>query len=160
YFSVPTNFKEDRWVERAEARSGAASVVHHIVVFIMPPGKPFRPEGPGSTLCGMAPGDLPMILEPGFAKKIPAGSRLLFQMHYTPNGKEAVDRSTVGLIFAKKPPRHEVVTMPILNHWFITGAISIPAGADNFQVEATHTWRQNVRVMHFFPHMHLRGKDF
>ena len=160
YFSVQTNFKEDRWVERAEARPGATAVVHHILVFIMPPGKLFRPDKPGSTLCGMAPGDLPMILRPGFAKRVPAGSKLLFQMHYTPNGKAAEDRSSVGLIFAKKPPRHEVLTFPILNEWFLSRWLSIPAGAENHELEASHTWKENVRIIHFFPHMHLRGKDF
>jgi thiol-disulfide isomerase/thioredoxin len=160
HFVVPTNFKEDRWIERAEARAGATSVVHHIVVFIMKPGALFQPEASGSTLCGMAPGDLPMILQPGFAKKIPAGSKLLFQMHYTPNGKEAVDRSSVGLIFAKKPPKHHVLTKPILNHRFVMRLDSIPAGADNYQIEASHVWKRDARIIHFFPHMHLRGKDF
>jgi peroxiredoxin len=160
YFTVPTNFKEDRWVERAEARPGAAAVVHHMLIFIRKPGAIFNPEAPGSTLCGMAPGDLPLILKPGFAKKIPAGGSLIFQMHYTPNGKEAEDRSSVALIFAKKPPKHQVLTKPILNPWFMSRAQSIPAGAANHPMEASHTWKEDVRVMHFFPHMHLRGKDF
>jgi hypothetical protein len=160
YFVVPTNFKEDRWVERAEARAGSAAVVHHIIVFVMKPNEPFRPEAAGTTLCGMAPGDLPLILEPGFARKIPAGSKLLFQMHYTPNGKEMEDRSSVGLVFAKKPPRHEVLSLPILNPWFVNRLVSIPPGADNFRIEASQTWKEDVRILNFFPHMHLRGKDF
>jgi mono/diheme cytochrome c family protein/peroxiredoxin len=160
YISVPTNFTEDRWVERAEARPGAPSVVHHILVFIVPRGEVLRPDGPGSVLCGMAPGDMPMLMEPGFAKKIPAGARLLLQMHYTPDGKEHLDQSSIGLIFAKKPPRHRVLTKPILNSWFMGKWISIPAGADNFAVEADHVFREDVHVTAFMPHMHLRGKDF
>src|SRR5439155_15088955 len=35
-FYVPTNFKEDRWVVRAEAKPGSPAVVHHIVIFIVP----------------------------------------------------------------------------------------------------------------------------
>ncbi|MFO0876561.1 MAG: redoxin domain-containing protein [Gemmataceae bacterium] len=160
YFSVPTNFKEDRWVVRAEARPGAPEVVHHILVFIVPPGEVFRPDGPGNILCGMAPGDMPIVLEPGLAKKVPAGSRLLFQMHYTPNGKAQVDRSSVGLIFAKEPPRHRVLTRPILNRWFMSRLVSIPPGAENFPLEAEHTFRDNIHIVAFMPHMHLRGKDF
>ncbi len=160
YFRVDTNFKEDRWIERAEARAGAPAVVHHILLFIMEPGKLFRPDAPGSVLCGMAPGELPMMLAPGTAKKVPAGSRLLFQMHYTPNGKEAVDRSSVALVFAKKPPRHQVLTKPILNRWFMSQLISIPPGADNFEIEASTTFKEDVHITAFMPHMHLRGKDF
>jgi peroxiredoxin/mono/diheme cytochrome c family protein len=160
YIAVPTHFKEDRWVVRAEARAGAPEVVHHILIFIMPPGEIFRPDGPGNVLCGMAPGDLPMMLKPGFAKKIPAGARLLFQMHYTPNGKEQIDESSLGLIFAKEPPKHRVLTKPIHNGWFMAGWFGIPPGAENFAMEAAHTFKENVHLLAFMPHMHLRGKDF
>jgi peroxiredoxin len=160
YFTIPTNFKEDRWVERAEARPGAAAVVHHMLVFLLLPGQVFRPDGPGNVLCGMAPGDMPLVLGPGLAKKVPAGARLLVQMHYTPNGKEHLDRSSVGLIFAKKPPRHRVLTKPVHNGWFMSRLLSIPAGSKNFSIQADHTFREDAHVLAFMPHMHLRGKDF
>jgi hypothetical protein len=160
YFTVPTNFKEDRWVQRAEARPGAPEVVHHILVFIMPPGEVFRPDGPGNVLCGMAPGEMPMILKVGFAKKIPAGSKLLFQMHYTPNGKEHIDQSYIGLIFAKNPPKHRVLTKPVHNSWFMAKWFAIPAGAENYAIEADHNFKEDVHLLAFMPHMHLRGKDF
>jgi thiol-disulfide isomerase/thioredoxin/mono/diheme cytochrome c family protein len=160
YFSVPTNFKEDRWVVRAEARPGAPEVVHHILVFIVPRGEVFRPDGPGNVLCGMAPGDMPLMLAPGFAKKLPAGARLIMQMHYTPNGKAQSDVSEVGVIFAKGPPKHRVLTNPIHNRRFMARWMHIPAGAENHALEASYTFRQDVHVLAFMPHMHLRGKDF
>jgi peroxiredoxin/mono/diheme cytochrome c family protein len=160
YLSVPTNFTEDKWVERAEARPGAPEVVHHILVFIVPPGQRFRPEHPGAVLVGMAPGEMPLLLKPGQAKKVPAGARLIFQMHYTPNGKEQRDQSSIGLIFAKKPPRHRVLTNPIHDPWFMGRWKRIPAGAENHRMECGHTFKQDVRVLDFMPHMHLRGKDF
>jgi peroxiredoxin len=160
YITVQTNFKEDRWVQSAEARPGAPEVVHHILVFIMLPGEMFRPDGPGNVLCGMAPGDMPLMLKPGFAKKIPAGSRLLFQMHYTPNGKEQIDQSYIGLIFTKKPPKYRVLTKPVHNAWFMARWFGIPAGADNYAIEAGHTFKDDVHLLAFMPHMHLRGKDF
>jgi hypothetical protein len=81
-------------------------------------------------------------------------------MHYTPNGKAQSDRSSVGLIFAKKPPEHRVLTKPIHNGWFISKALAIPAGEENFAVPASHTFREDVHLVGFMPHMHLRGKDF
>jgi peroxiredoxin len=161
YFTVDPGFKEDRWIERAEAKAGAADVVHHIIVFISPPGEKPMPGGAGAgrrgmrLLVGTAPGDMPLILEPGQAKKVPAGSSLIFQMHYTPNGKEQKDKSCVGLVFAKEPPRYQVLTVGVSNQ-----RLSIPAGADAHPVESEFTLPEDGHLISFMPHMHLRGKDF
>ena len=97
---------------------------------------------------------MPTILPPGLAKKIPAGSKLVFEMHYTPNGTAQKDRSSLGLVFAKGPVQ-EVHTVPIFNAFF-----RIPAGADNHRVDAWYTFKRDARVIAFMPHMHVRGKDF
>jgi peroxiredoxin/mono/diheme cytochrome c family protein len=156
HYSVQTNFDEDKWIQSAEARPGAPEVVHHILVFIIPPGLKFIP-GSAETpvLCGMAPGEQPLILPPGMAKHLPKGSRLIFQVHYTPNGKAFKDRSTIGLVFAKEPPAQRVITQPVFNLFF-----SIPPGADNHQVESSYTFKEDGYIIGYMPHMHLRGKDF
>ncbi len=157
HLSVPTNFKEDVWVQAAEARPGNASIVHHIIVYVVPPGgNRGRVIGEGrGHLCGYAPGDMPSVYPEGTAKKIPAGSTLIFQMHYTPNGKQTVDRSKVGLILSKKPPQREALTVGIANPGF-----QIPPGADSFPVHSEQRFRNEVRLLAFMPHMHLRGKSF
>jgi hypothetical protein len=76
-------------------------------------------------------------------------------MHYTPSGVETEDRSSVGVIFAKSPPRREVKTRGIEDH-----AFTIPKGAKDYEVKATTTFRREAEIMSFMPHMHLRGKDF
>jgi peroxiredoxin len=156
YFYVDAPFTEDKWVERAEARAGAPEVVHHIIVFVLPPGKKFNPADPTvQTLAGTAPGDMPFIMPPGMGKRVPKGSQLVFQMHYTPNGRPHKDRSRVGLIFAKEPPKREVLTIPVYNYLF-----AIPPGADNYEVKSSYTFREDGYVVGYMPHMHLRGKDF
>jgi peroxiredoxin len=159
YFQVSTNFATDTWVQAAEAKPGNRALVHHIIVFIRPPkGREYndRDDQVGNGfLTGYAPGDMPTILEPGSAKRIPRGSDLVFQMHYTPNGLEGEDRSSVGLIFAKAPPRREVRTRGIEDH-----TLTIPKGAKNHEVKASTSFRREVEVLSFMPHMHLRGKDF
>jgi peroxiredoxin len=156
YFEVETNFTEDKWVERAESRAGSPEVVHHIIVFIVPPDRKFHRNNPDvPTLSGTAPGDMPLILQPGMAKRVPKGARLVFQMHYTPSGKAQKDRSRVGLIFAKKPPQREVYTLPVYNVFF-----RIPPGAANFEVKSSHTFKRDGSIVGFMPHMHVRGKDF
>jgi peroxiredoxin len=160
YFKVDPGFTEDRWIQRAEARPGASPVVHHIVIFIQRKGEFFNPDAPGAVLCGTAPGDMPLSLPDGFAKKVPAGARLIFQMHYTPNGKAQQDQSSLALIFAKKPPRHHVLTIPVYSTRFISRLDRIPAGAENYQIESEQVFEQDAHLLHFMPHMHLRGKDF
>ena len=155
YMRVPTGFSEDKWVQAAEARPGDRSVVHHIIVYVDPHGKGGPRQRQQGHLCGYAPGDMPSVYPLGAAKKIPAGSDLIFQIHYTPNGKPKVDRSKVGLIFAKAPVEHEAHTHGIAQQRFV-----IPPGADNHEVRSSFTVPRDVHLLSFMPHMHLRGKSF
>ena len=97
--------------------------------------------------------DAPVYL-PGMAKRIPAGSTLVFQVHYTTNGKPGKDRSKIGLIFAKEPPAREIRTGMIANAGF-----AIPPHAASHEVAAEATFSEDVKVWTLHPHMHLRGKD-
>jgi hypothetical protein len=97
--------------------------------------------------------DAPVFL-PGMAKRIPKGSSLVFQVHYTTNGTPGVDTSRIGLIFAKEPPKREVRTGMVLNPLF-----AIPPGAANHEIQAEATFTEDVNVWSLHPHMHLRGKD-
>ena len=166
YFVVPTGFKEDRWVRAAEVRPGARDVVHHVIVFVSEP-EDRRQKGANATpanrarglffsnlLCGTAPGEGPDYFPPGSAKLIKAGSDLIFQCHYTPNGKPARDRSSVGFIFAREPVRR-VYTRTALNSWF-----KIPAGEKSHKVLSRHVFRQDSWLVSMMAHMHLRGKSF
>jgi peroxiredoxin len=157
YFWVDPHFDEDKWVIQAEAKAGATSVVHHILVFIELPGTKFEPEKPiAPVLCGVAPGDTALVLPRGVAKRVPKGSKFVFQMHYTPDGKERKDRSSMGLVFAKAPPEREAITLGVCR----PGVLYIHAGADNEMAEADFTFREDGHILGFMPHMHLRGKDF
>lgn len=151
---VPTHFTEDKWVQMAEAMPGDRSVVHHIIVYVDDHAKDSGRER-DAHLCGFAPGDMPSVFPPGTAKKIPAGSDLVFQLHYTPNGKARIDRSKVGLTFAKTPVEHQARTVGIAQTRFI-----IPAEADNHPVRASYTFPRDAHLLSFMPHMHLRGKSF
>ncbi len=152
-FVVDPGFTEDRWVQAAEARPGNRAVVHHIIVYIKEAGKPlYALDGTASTLVGWAPGDMPAIYTPGTAKRIPAGSKFVFEMHYTPNGTEQTDRSRVGIIFAKEPPPHPVETNILANMLF-----RIPPGAAEHRGQHVYTFREDSRLLSFMPHMHLRG---
>jgi len=158
YFVVPTDFRDDVWVQAAEARPGNRGVVHHIIVYVRKPGQrgQDREDRIGDGLLTVfAPGDVPAMFEPGTAKKIPKGAQIVFQMHYTPNGIAGTDRSSVRLVFAKQPPRHEVRTRSIAQQRF-----AIPPGDGNYKVVSSCTFTKDALLVNLFPHMHLRGKDF
>jgi Copper type II ascorbate-dependent monooxygenase, C-terminal domain len=178
YEIVPTHFAKDKWVQMIELRPSSPAHVHHAVIYIRPPnsdwlrhapvGKPFTAsmlsdpeerrqahETTSDLLLVYAPGSAPDRFADGMAKFVPAGSDLVFQMHYTTNGEAAADQSSVGLVFAKSPPERRVITLQLNNH-----ALIIPPGADNFRVEVQGTLPNDATLLSFFPHMHLRGKRF
>jgi hypothetical protein len=182
YFVVPAGFAEDKWVEKIEVRPGNPKVVHHIIVGIRPPGvdmmreakigEPFVPpvkirpratqteQGALEVSSGEAagiyvPGGVPTSLKPGQARLIPAGSDLIFTMHYNAYGKADKDRSRVGFWFAKQPPKERVVQTLITNR-----DLHIPAGEGDHRVVARVTLQADATMLNMFPHMHVRGKSF
>jgi peroxiredoxin len=160
YFLVDPGFKEDTWIKAAECRPGNRAVVHHIIVGIAPGGAVGRGRDVGGVhsewLTATAPGGKPLVLKNGMAKLVPAGAKLVFQMHYTPNGTPQKDRSCVGFIFADK----DEVTKQVGTDKAANSGFRIPPGADNHKVEATHTFGKDMLMLAMFPHMHLRGKAF
>ncbi|HTN75637.1 MAG TPA: hypothetical protein VL096_10345, partial [Pirellulaceae bacterium] len=160
YFVVDPGFTEDKWIQAAECRPGNRAVVHHIIIGSAPGGKRGSGTGGGMLhsdwLTATAPGAEPLRLPEGLAKFVPAGSKIVFQMHYTPNGTAQEDRSCVGFKFADpKTVRKEVATEKASTQRF-----EIPPGADNHRVEATYTFPRDSMMLAMFPHMHLRGKSF
>lgn len=155
HFVVDPNWEEDKYICAADARPGNKSVVHHILVFILPPGQESR-RGLDAVLVGYAPGTLPVLLEDGVAIKVEAGSKLLFQMHYTPDGYEETDRSYAGVKFMDA----DDVTKLIRGRIAIQPKLNIPPYADNHSESAEYRVRRDELLVSMTPHMHLRGKSF
>jgi hypothetical protein len=159
-FEVDPGFGEERWVTASEIRPGSRAVVHHCTVFLKPPGAGDPEYTPGALgsfcLAATAAGTPPLVLPPGMAKRIPAGWRLVFVIHYAPNGTAQTDRTSLGLTLA--PPaavRREVVTRLLYDP-----DLAIPPHARDHRVE--HHWQApaDLLLLAMFPHMHLRGKSF
>ena len=178
YEIVPTGFGEDKWVQFSEIRPSSPQYVHHAVVYVRPPnstwlrsapvGVPFtafsfsdpklRAEAHETTtdmLLVYAPGSEPDRWPDGMAKFIPAGSDLVFQMHYTANGIAGGDQTSIGVVFSKQPPKQRALTLQLTNHTFV-----IPPRTDDYRVEVWGTMPNDCTLLSFFPHMHLRGKAF
>ncbi len=110
-------------------------------------------EGDVSYLTGYAPGMNETRLEPGAIKKIPAGSKIILQLHYSKIARSIQkDRSSVGLIFARNPGGREVLTRSVANGYFL-----IPPGAERHRTTACWTTNEDIHIVTLMPHMHLRG---
>ena len=178
YEIVPTGFTHDTWVRMSQVLPSSPEHVHHAVVYVRPPdskwlrhapiGMPFTasslsdPEDredaewtDSDILLVYAPGSSPDRWPDTMGKLVPAGSDLVFQMHYTTNGHAASDRSSIGLVLDDHPPAERVLTLQLTNDRFV-----IPPGVDNFRVEVHGTLPNDCTLLSFLPHMHLRGKRF
>ena len=160
--AVQTHLPEDKWVTAIEIRPSSPQVVHHVLVFVVyPPNHPRLGEQPrykdglDGYFAGLVPGQGHMVFPKGLAKFLPAEAMLIFQIHYTPNGTATTDRPKIGLVFSDKAPEHEVTTRGVFNTRF-----RIPPGDPNYQVAASHVFRNPVRLLSFNPHSHVRGKAY
>ncbi|MBA4016167.1 MAG: redoxin [Pirellula sp.] len=155
---VDTNLPEGRWVQAIEIRPGNREVVHHVLVFVATPsdtaGDIERQESGTAGFWGIyVPGNSALVYPEGMAKVLPAGAKLRFQMHYTPNGTATTDRTEIGVIYAKKPPVHDVRVTGVANL-----RLNIPPRDANFRSLGVLRLPYDVEVLSFLPHMHLRGK--
>jgi len=176
YVILPTGFTKDTWVQDVEAAPTDRSVVHHIVAYVRAPGSNYFKDQPKNTffeappsktdakapkddvptdwLVGYAPGQPPDMFKPGQAKLIPAGSDIVLELHYMPEGKATQDQARLGLVLAKQPPAERTMTLSAGNETF-----KIPPGDPNFRVDASYYIPQDVTLLGMHPHMHMRGKD-
>lgn len=166
---VPTNFTETQFLTAIEIVPTAREVVHHVLVFADVAGRPLDrlrnaiqrgngnrrvdDEEDGGFVGIYVPGNSVLQYPEGFAKELPAGATLRFQIHYTPNGTATQDQVKIGFKFASKPPRHVVHNTGISNRRF-----SIPPGAADHKVEAALPVPKDAVLLAFLPHMHVRGK--
>ena len=178
YLITPNLFPKDVWVRAAEFRIDQRTVVHHINAYARGPESSYLagyPKGEIVTatvadrgrrregervldrrmqLLGWEPGYRPMPWLADGAKQIRAGSDIVFEMHYSPNGKEVTDYSEFGIYLADAAPAERVVAIDTLRDL----DLAIPAGAPDYVSHASMTLAQAAKLVSIQPHMHRRGK--
>ncbi len=92
-------------------------------------------------------------------KLVPAGTDIIFSVHYTPNGKEVVDRPQVGFTVAKEEPKRQWLTWSV--HGLQDGQhFAIPPNDPSWAPPTgVITLLADAELVWLSPHMHLRGKD-
>ncbi|HET6422291.1 MAG TPA: redoxin domain-containing protein [Planctomycetaceae bacterium] len=156
YFMADPQLTEDKWVIGAEVIPGNRSVVHHVIVFAASKDGKVKDED-RQFLCAYVPGLRIGTYPKGMAKKLPAGSKLIFQVHYTPIGTEKEDLTKVGLLFGNDDEiTHEVQTVSTMSRNFKIE----PFKADQKFWTRPLTTPADVLMLSMSPHMHLRGQSF
>src|SRR3954454_14078915 len=156
YFTAKTGITEDRWIQAIEIHPSARAQVHHVLAYTQPAGSVPKPGGElgPDNIGGVTPNKPGLVFDPGVARLLKGNSDIVMQIHYTANGKEARDRTTVGVIYAKQPPTKMAAGGMAINPRFV-----IPANDGNAEVRATSLLNRDTIITGFTPHMHMRGKD-
>ena len=154
---VETGFMEEKWVEACEILPTERDVVHHVIVQIIQKGSDPKKigDGSGSFWAAYVPGNGARIFPAGFGRRLPAGAKLAFQIHYTPNGRAVREQMRLGLVFAKTRPAVEVESIGIAKR-----DLNIPPHAANHIERREQMAPFDFYITGFMPHMHLRGKAF
>jgi thiol-disulfide isomerase/thioredoxin len=172
FFRVRMDSPVDRWFRGVEIKPGSPEVVHHVALHVAPATKPDRNEGLAmmAQLYGIngekahlindfVPGDTynAKVYPPDQAVLIPKHSDLIFELHYTPNGRAQRDQSMVAFQWADGPPQDEVLTTVFRK---AIGRFRIPPHDPHYRVEDTYHFAHDVEIDAIRPHFHLRGKSF
>jgi hypothetical protein len=179
FLIVPLHLDHDVWVSAAEFRIDHSAVIHHINAFVRPPGSSYLAKFPAGQifiptvaqrgarrpdehvfdrrelLLGYEPGYMPMPWLPDAGKLIKAGSDIVLEMHYNPNGTPVTDFSELALYFAKGAPSRRIVAIDTLRDL----DLSIPPQQPDTVSRASMTLGQSATLLSIQPHMHMRGKS-
>jgi hypothetical protein len=152
YVNLPAGLVLDGpiWIQALEIRPDCPEVVHHMAL-VVTDAKQQR----GGTIDGHVPGKEPTTYPEGTARLLPKGSRFVFNIHFTPNGKPHEERMRIGIVLARTPPTQRVQTLIVHAPGFV-----IPPRQPDFVVRAERTMPETGRILRFVPHMHLRGRSF
>lgn len=152
-----TDLPEDKWVQGYEIIPTDRSVVHHVIVSTHEGKGKLRDqeEGDRGYWAAYVPGNGSKMYPEGFARKLTAGTRLSFQIHYTPSGHTTTDQLRIGLYFAKAPPRYAVQTIAVSDR-----QLTIPPGETHHIETKSQTAPFDLHVLSYVAHMHVRGKSF
>jgi peroxiredoxin len=160
WVKIPVPVKEDVWVRATQLKPSNNAVMHHGFVLVQYPKdraseQPAWDQGRNGFFAAHVPGLDPQPLPEGSGQLVPAGSMLMFQLHYVTIGTPEIDRPRLALYFHKTPPAMEYGVASASNR-----NIRIPAFKSEHQETAEMTFQEPVKLQGFYPHMHYRGRYF
>jgi len=186
-FVLPLNLDRDVWVRAIEFRPSARAAVHHSLFFLDSTGSaraldaedpgPGFPGGMGGvrisagrgglgntaqatgSLGGWALGGRALELPEGLAFPVAKGSDLILSTHFHPSGSTQMEKSTVGLYFASRPPTQAFTSIQLPPIFGVLEGLDIPAGQERYTVKDSFTLPVDVRAFSIGAHAHYLGKE-
>jgi hypothetical protein len=107
-------------------------------------------------LGGWAPGARPRILPEGWAFRVPAGAKIVAQIHYSNSGLPTQDTSVLQLSTRPTPPAYVLHTRPLAAQYF-----EVPAGARDVTTTRDFPYLGDapIEFVGMMGHMHLLGRQ-
>ncbi len=170
---------EDLWISGANVLPDAEAIVHHVLVYVVPPNRVSNVEtrdanapglgypclggvgarGDEALLAGWVPGMLPMHFPAGSAFRVEAGSKFVAQMHYNTlnfGAEDAIPADATQIELWQLPsgdePERSVQIVPIAD-----GDLDITAGSAEVVEGIRFTSPASGVIIGVIPHMHLLG---
>ncbi len=174
YFHIPTNLKEDVWIQAIEFVPGNRKLLHHSRLMVDTTGTMAGIDGMAEDdpnvssfqktpladefLYGWVPGNDRVTFPAGTAKRLRAGSNLIVNIHYAPSGKADTDQSEIRLYYAKTPIKREVKTLTITENNISNQPFLIPANEKKTFFVQFGPFPEAIQLLSVMPHMHWLGK--
>jgi hypothetical protein len=152
------------WQQKERDSEGAALPDKGPTFFGLQVDKDGNPAPPGTPagaaedcyLPGNAAADYRLVHA---AKLVPAGSDIVFNLHYTPNGTAVTDHVKVGFTVAANAPDRKYVSLSTTANPD-PKSFAIPPNNPNWESPpADATFLADAELVYMMPHMHFRGKD-
>ncbi|CCH51654.1 hypothetical protein BN8_00595 [Fibrisoma limi BUZ 3] len=174
YFHVPMGLRQDVWVEAIEFVPQNRKRLHHSRLMVDSTGTMAGIDGlaeddprlrdfqrtplADAFLYGWVPGNDRVTFPVGAAKRIPAGSDLILNLHYAPSPKPETDQSEVRLYFARKPVEREVRTLTLTENDITNQPFVLPANTRPTFYMNYGPISDTIRLLSVMPHMHWLGQ--
>ncbi len=176
-FVIPTNTEEERYVQGIDFRPGNLKLAHHSRLMI-DTTQLLRPDDgtmAGDTATqftrlnvkladyfwhGWVPGNFLTLYPEGVGKRLPKGSDIILNMHYSPSTSDATDQSKILVYLTKEKPRRLVKTFILDENWVTNQPFRIFADQKIKFYMRSPPVPNDISLISVLPHMHLLGKSF
>ena len=161
---IELDLAEERWVQAIEFLPGDRRATHHFqATYTTPRRESGGPIGSGERVSQGAAGSgvfgiwtagmPPYVFPEGTGRVLGPGTTITMDSHYHPFGEATSDVTRIGIHFGEGELEREVATVSVAN----TG-IRIPPGAGHHAEEGFFQPDDDMQILAFSPHMHVRGK--
>ena len=153
---TPNSLTEGRWIRASTVKPGDRQAVHHILTGWM---KDVPAAGQNSSetrwrgsVGGYAVGAESNVFSEEVGTYLPAGGAVGYQMHYTPYGKETVDKSQIGVYFRDTVPKYIMRGVVVIDT-----SLEIAPNTARHKEVAYVEFPKDALLYSAFPHAHYRA---